>query len=240
VHAREHQEALLIQRALLPPSLPSTSRFDIVGAWQPALGFGGDCYDAFVFAPDRIGLSIADVAGKGLPAALIMSSLQAAVRAFALESTPPSTVCASVNRLLCAQMIAGRFATFCYLKLDASSGALTYANAGHNPPLLVKSSGDVVRLDVGGMVMGVFPDTQFAEGAVAIDSGDRLVLYTDGITEARSADGEEYGEQRLGSAVVRHRHLDAAALHTAVMTEVTSFASNGFEDDATLLAVAIV
>ena len=239
VHAREHQEALLIQRALLPSSLPSTARFDVVGAWQPAQGVGGDCYDAFVFDADRIGLSIADVAGKGLPAALIMSSLQAAVRAFALESTPPSVVCASVNRLLCAQMIAGRFATFCYLKLDVARGTVSYANAGHNPPLLIKANGDVVRLMAGGMVMGVFADAQFMEGAATIASGDCLVLYTDGITEARNDAGEEYGEERLGAAAVRHRKLSAADLHGTLMSDVATFASNGFEDDATLLIVAI-
>jgi sigma-B regulation protein RsbU (phosphoserine phosphatase) len=239
VHAREHQEALLIQRALLPPALPSTTHFDIVGAWQPALGFGGDCYDAFIFSTDHIGLSIADVAGKGLPAALIMSSLQAAVRAFALESTPPPVVCASVNRLLCAQMIAGRFATFCYLKLDVSSGTLSYANAGHNPPLLVRGDGQVVPLRAGGMVMGVFADAEFMGGSAALASGDRLVLYTDGITEARNPAGDEYGEDRLADAVVRHRALSAADGHAAVMADVKAFASNGFDDDATLLMVAI-
>jgi sigma-B regulation protein RsbU (phosphoserine phosphatase) len=239
VHARAHHEALLIQRALLPSSLPSTEHVDIVGEWQPAQGFGGDCYDAFVFTPDRVGLSIADVAGKGLPAALIMSSLQAAVRAFALEATSPATVCASVNRLLCAQMIAGRFATFCYLRLDVSRGTLSYANAGHNPPLLVRADGEIVRLLAGGMVMGVFPDAAFVEGMASIARGDRLVLYTDGITEARGASGEEYGEERLGDAVRRQRHLDAAEIHAAVMNDVKTFASAGFEDDATLLVVAV-
>jgi sigma-B regulation protein RsbU (phosphoserine phosphatase) len=238
VHAREHQEALLIQRALLPASLPSTARFDVVGAWQPAQGFGGDCYDAFVFASDRIGLSIADVAGKGLPAALIMSSLQAAVRAFAGERTPPSVVCASVNRLLCAQMIAGRFATFVYLKLDLAHGTVSYANAGHNPPLLVKNSGEVIHLSAGGMVMGVFLDAEFMEGSATIASGDRLVLYTDGITEARNSAGEEYGEDRLAAAAVRDRGAGADQLHAGVMADVKAFAAQ-FEDDATLLIVAI-
>ena len=238
-HAREHQEALLIQRALMPASLPSTERFEIVGAWQPALGFGGDCYDAFVFAPDRVSLSIADVAGKGLPAALIMSSLQAAVRAFAVESAPPAVVCASVNRLLCAQMIAGRFATFCYLRLDATRGIVSYANAGHNPPLLVRVGGEIVRLHAGGMVMGVFADAEFVDGSADIGAGDRLVLFTDGITEARNGAGEEYTEERLGDALVRHRHLEAADVHAAVMAEVKAFASDGFEDDATLLVVAV-
>ena len=238
-HAREHQDALMIQRALLPAALPSTACFDIVGAWRPAQGFGGDCYDAVVFAPDRVGLTIADVAGKGLPAALIMSSLQAAFRAFAVESGAPAAICASVNRLLCAQMIAGRFATCCYLRLDTSRGTLAYTNAGHNAPLLVHAGGAIERLDIGGIVMGVFADAEYREGSASVASGDRLVLYTDGITEARNDDGEEYGEARLEAALLRYRQHDAAALHAAVMGEVTTFAANGFEDDATLLVVGV-
>ena len=100
-HSREQKDARLIQRALMPATLPVNARFEVVGAWQPAGTLGGDCYDAFVFGPESIGLSIADVAGKGLPAALLMSSLQAAVRAFARDASPPDALCASVNRLLC-------------------------------------------------------------------------------------------------------------------------------------------
>ena len=239
-HAREQHDALLIQRALMPSTLPITSRFEVVGAWQPAGTLGGDCYDAFTFSPDVIGLSIADVAGKGLPAALLMSSLQAALRAFANEASPPHSVCASVNRLLCGQMIAGRFVTMAYLRLDAARGTLVYANAGHNPLLLVRESGLVETLRSSGTVLGVFPDAEYVGAQVALRSGDRLLLYTDGITEARDDAGEEFGESRLTAALVRHRHLGASDLHRAVMEEVTRFAISGFEDDATLLAVAVL
>ena len=238
--AREQHDALLIQRALMPPALPSTQRFEVVGAWQPAGTLGGDCYDAFTFSPEVIGLSIADVAGKGLPAALLMSSLQAALRAFASEASPPATVCASVNRLLCGQMIAGRFVTMVYLRLDAARGKLVYANAGHNPPLLARVDGHVETLGSSGTVLGVFADAEYVSGETALRSGDRLLLYTDGITEARDKAGEEFGEERLQAALVRHRHLPASDLHQAVMGEVTRFAAAGFEDDATLLAVAVI
>jgi phosphoserine phosphatase RsbU/P len=238
-HASEQQDALRIQRALMPSALPVTEWFEVVGAWQPAGTLGGDCYDAFTFAPDVIGLSIADIAGKGLPAALLMSSLQAAVRAFALDASPPQAVCASVNRLLCGQMIAGRFATLVYMRLDGRRGELTYANAGHNPPLLARADGTVEALRSSGTVLGVFPDAEYGGASLALHSGDRLLLYTDGITEARNADGDEFGEQRLSDALARHRHLAGAALHAAVAEEVRQFASAGFEDDATLLAVAV-
>jgi phosphoserine phosphatase RsbU/P len=239
IHQREERDALLIQRALLPASLPSNDVFQIAGNWQPASGVGGDCYDATLFTPTTLGLSIADVAGKGLPAALLMSSLQAAVRAFALESTPPHAICASVNRLLCGQMIAGRFATMCVLRLDRARGAISYANAGHNPPLVARSDGSVERLTAGGTVLGVFPDATFADADVPLRSGDRVLLFTDGITEARDGADEEYGEPRLTDALLRHRHQDASTLHAALLDEVTRFTGRGFQDDATLLVVAV-
>ena len=238
-HALEQRDAFLIQRALMPATLPVTERFEVVGAWQPAGMLGGDTYDAFTFAPDVIGLSIADIAGKGLPAALLMSSLQAAVRAFALDASPPQTVCSSVNRLLCGQMIAGRFATLVYLRLDASRGEITYANAGHNPPLLARADGRVEALRSSGTVVGVFPDAEYREVSLPLRRDDRLLLYTDGITEARNGDGEEYGEERLAAALATHRHATGAALHAAIMDDVRRFAAGGFEDDATLLVVAV-
>ena len=239
-HQREERDALLIQRALLPASLPGNDVFEVAGSWQPAMGFGGDCYDASLFAPTTLALSIADVAGKGLPASLLMSSLQAAVRAFAGESTPPSSICASVNRLLCGQMISGRFATMCVMRLDRARGTMSYANAGHNPPLLARPDGSLVRLTSGGTVLGVFPDATFAGGEVEIEAGDRLVLFTDGITEALNAADEEYGEERLVAALIADRHLDAAPLHQRLWDHVTAFTAGcGFQDDATLLVVAV-
>ena len=238
-HAREQRDALLIQQTLMPATLPATEHFDVVGAWRPAGTLGGDTYDAFLFSPDVIGLSIADIAGKGLPAALLMSSLQAAVRAFAHDSSPPQSVCASVNRLLCGQMIAGRFATHVYMRLDARRGELAYANAGHNPPLLVRAGGHIDALGSSGTVLGVFPETEYRGAVVPLERGDRLLLYTDGVTESRNRAGEEYGEERLAAALSRNRHLPAAELHRAVLDEVTQFAVDGFEDDTTLLAVAV-
>jgi sigma-B regulation protein RsbU (phosphoserine phosphatase) len=168
-----------------------------------------------------------------------MSSLQAAMRAFADQVSPPPAVCGSVNRLLCAQMISGRFVTMAYLRLHAARGVLTYANAGHNPPLLARSNGQVETLHASGTVLGVFSDAEYTGREVALHHGDRLLLYTDGVTEARNRDEEEFGEQRLSAALARHRHLPAAELHTAVMSEVTQFATAGFQDDTTLIAVAI-
>jgi sigma-B regulation protein RsbU (phosphoserine phosphatase) len=236
---REQHEARLIQRGLLPATFPSTPSFRIAGAWQPASGFGGDCYDVLTFGADTLGLSIADVAGKGLPAALLMSNLQAAVRAFAQDEARPRAICASVNRLLCLNMTSGRFVTFCYVRLDGARRAIAYANAGHNPPLLARADGRVEKLSTGGTVLGVFQDTSYEEAELPLLSGDRLLLYTDGITEARDAAGEEFGDDRLAALLVELRALDAAALHAAIMDRVTSFASEVFQDDATLIVVEI-
>lgn len=235
---REIEDAQLIQRGLLPSSIPDVPGIDLAVAWQPVSGVGGDCFDTLPFARS-LGISIADVAGKGLPAALLMSNLQAAVRAFANESAAPGSVCSSVNRLLCRNMASGRFVTFCYTRIDPAAGKLTYANAGHNPPLLVRADGSVERLSEGGLVLGLFPDIAYGQADVRLRSGDRLILYTDGITELRNADGEEYGEERLAARSVEWRTASANDLKEALLADVSAFGGGKFDDDATLIVVVI-
>ena len=235
---RELEDAKLIQRGLLPTSVPQVSGIETAVAWQPANDVGGDCFDTLTFS-SSLGISIADIAGKGLPAALLMSNLQAAVRAFAQEAARPSSICTSVNRLLCRNMASGRFATFCYARIEPSARRITYSNAGHNPPLLIRSNGTVVELREGGMVLGVFPDTAYEQAEVPLAAADRLVFYTDGITEARNQDGDEYGEERLTAAAVEARKLAPEAMKDALLGAVNSFTGGRFEDDATLIVVGI-
>jgi sigma-B regulation protein RsbU (phosphoserine phosphatase) len=236
---REFEEARLIQRGLLPTAMPQTSAVQLASSWQPANGVGGDCFDALTFPGGAVGLVIADVAGKGVPAALLMSNLQAAVRAFAQDGTAPSAVTASVNRLLCRNMASGRFVTFCYVRLDVATGRLTFANAGHNPPLLVHADGRIDTLAPGGTVLGVFAESTYEQGAFPIARGDRLVLYTDGITEGRNAAGDEFGEERLAGAAMAHRALGADDMLAAILKDVESFNGGTYEDDATLIVAAI-
>ena len=241
-HEREQDEARLIQRALLPTVLPELDGVRIAAMWNPASGFGGDCYDVISFRTagnDRIGLSIADVAGKGLPAALLMSNLQAAVRAFASDDATPQQVATSVNRLLCRNIAVGKFVTFCYLLLDRGQHRLTFANAGHNPPLLVRTDGTVETLSSGGMVLGVMPDTTYDQREVPIRAGDRLILYTDGISEAEAPDGTDYGDARLSRVASANRALPPQELLDALFADVSGFAAGRFRDDATLIVVAI-
>jgi sigma-B regulation protein RsbU (phosphoserine phosphatase) len=236
---REFEEARLIQRGLLPTSMPRTAGLTLASSWQPANGVGGDCFDVLPFGPGSVGVSIADVAGKGVPAALLMSNLQAAVRAFAQDGASPSSVCASVNRLLCRNMASGRFVTFCYARIDVATGRLTYANAGHNPPLLVRADGSIEKLSPGGTVLGVFTESTYDQGEFPLYAGDRLVFYTDGITEGRNREGEEYGEDRLAAVAQRYRAADADAMLAAVLQDVESFNGDKYEDDATLIVAAL-
>jgi phosphoserine phosphatase RsbU/P len=235
---RELEDARLIQRGLLPTSVPPVAGLDVAVAWQPANGVGGDCFDTLAFS-SALGVSIADIAGKGLPAALLMSNLQAAVRAFAQESSPPSSVCSSVNRLLCRNMASGRFATFCYARIDPASRRIVYSNAGHNRPMLIRADATVAQLSEGGMVLGVFPETAYEQAELPLASGDRLVFYTDGITEARNVDGDEYGEERLTAAALALRTQSPEAMKDALLAEVNTFTGGRFDDDATLIVVAI-
>ena len=238
-HQREFEDARLIQRGLLPAAMPQTSGVQLASSWQPANGVGGDCFDALVFAAGGVGLTIADVAGKGVPAALLMSNLQAAVRAFAQEGAAPGSVCTSVNRLLCRNMASGRFVTFCYVRIDTTARRLTYANAGHNPPLLVRGNGSVDLLSPGGTVLGVFAESSYEQGEFAIAAGDRLILYTDGITEGRNPAGDEFGEERLAETASRHRGLPAEEMLAAMLGEIEAFNAGVYEDDATLIVAAL-
>jgi sigma-B regulation protein RsbU (phosphoserine phosphatase) len=235
---RELEDARLIQRGLLPTSVPQVPGTEIAVAWQPASGVGGDCFDTLAFG-NALGISIADIAGKGLPAALLMSNLQAAVRAFAQESAPPSSICSSVNRLLCRNMASGRFATFVYARIDPGARRIAYSNAGHNPPILIHADGRVAQLSQGGMVLGIFPDNAYEQAELPIAAGDRLVFYTDGITEARSSAGEEYGEERLIDAALGLRTFSPEAMKDALLAGVNAFTAGRFDDDATLIVVAI-
>jgi phosphoserine phosphatase RsbU/P len=235
---RELEDARLIQRGLLPTVVPRVGGIDLAVAWQPANGVGGDCFDTLTFARS-VGISIADIAGKGLPAALLMSNLQAAVRAFAQEAVAPSSVCASVNRLLCRNMASGRFATFCFARIEPDAGRVIYSNAGHNPPLLVRADGTTATLSDGGMVLGIFPDNAYEQRTVAVSPGDRIIFYTDGITEARSAEGEEYGEERLETAALASRTQPVEVMKEALMADVNGFTDGTFEDDATLIVVGL-
>jgi len=235
---RDLAEALKIQRRLLPQQIPQIEGWEIAASWQPAAGVGGDCFDAIRFSDSRLALSIADVVGKGIPAALLMSNLQAAVRAFASEAVEPHALCQQVNRILCGNIAEGRFISCFYCVLDAASGVLTYSNAGHYLPAVVRIGGTIERLGAGGPVLGVIAGAEYEQAQVALAPGDRVVLFTDGLTEARNEAGEEFGETRLLEAALRHRACSAPALQARLTAAVGAFTGGALQDDATLIVLA--
>ena len=235
---RELAEALKIQQRLLPQQVPQIDGWELAVSWQPASGVGGDCFDTIRFGDTRLAISIADVVGKGIPAALLMSNLQAAVRAFASDVVEPRELCHLVNRILCGNIAEGRFISFFYALLDATTGSLMYTNAGHYLPMLVRADGGTERLGIGGPVLGVIADAHYEQGQVALAGGDRLVLFTDGLTEARNADDEEFGEQRLLDLLIEHRGCSAPAIEARLADAVAAFTGGRLQDDATLMVLA--
>jgi len=237
---RDMADAREIQQGMLPRRLPNLPGFEMAAAYRPASALAGDYYDVLPLGEGRALVCIGDVAGKGMPAALVMSNLQAAVKSYAGEQVTPTELCRNVNRILCANCEPGRYVTFFCGVLDAVNKTFTYVNAGHNPPIVARPNGSVLRLADGGPVLGEFKDWSAAQGQVNLTPGDRLAFYTDGITEATDGAGDEYGETRLAEQLARHRSSPAGELHTHLLAEAVRFAEGTFTDDATLLVIAAV
>jgi phosphoserine phosphatase RsbU/P len=239
IEAMEREDAHEIERRLLPEEIPQIEGCEIACAWQPASSVGGDYFDVLKFSETRAGLCIADVMGKGVPAALLMSNLQAAVRATGTENVQPSELGEKLNRIARVNLSSGKFITFFYGLLDSSSRRLDYTNAGHNPPILLRRDGSHVRLEHGGTALGVVAEVRYEQGSMELQSGDRLVLFTDGVTEAESPLDEEFGEERLHSLLKKSRSMSATDLQTAIINAVNDFSGGTLRDDATLIVVAV-
>ena len=235
---REWREAQAIHRGLLPAVLPDVPGCRLAWRWEPASGFGGDYYDALPLGPGRLAVCIADVCGKGLPAALLVSSLQATVRAFADGDAAPHEAVTRINRALCRQGAHGRFVTLFVAVLDTREGVIRYCNAGHNPPILVSANGTVSRLEAGGAVVGVFDAASYTGGRTVVGTGDRLLLFTDGLVEAGLSSEREFGDDHLVDTLVRHRALGANEILERVFCDVHQWAGRRLDDDATALALA--
>ena len=234
----DFQKAREIQEGLLPKHISQIRGYQVSGAWQPALTVGGDYYDVLPFGETTLGIAIADVVGKGVSAALLMANLQAAVRAFAADARDPAEVSEKINAVMCSNIATGKFITFFYCLLDAAQRRLTYCNAGHNAPILIRGE-YTARLEEGGALLGIFLDWKFEQRTVDLLSGDRILLFTDGITEAENLQGEEFGEERLIGAMRRFRALPADELQGRILSAVNDFCAGNFRDDATLLVIAV-
>jgi serine phosphatase RsbU (regulator of sigma subunit) len=228
--AREVQARLLCRRA------PSLETLEYGGCYLPARGVGGDYYDFIHLGLGRIGLALGDVSGKGVPAALMMASLQAIFRSHTATGTNDlARLLRSVNRLFCECTGANHFASLFLGEYDDATRRLRYANCGQTPPLVVHRDFSVDRLQSTATVLSMFPDWDCSVREVALVPGDTLLFFTDGVTEAMNESGEEFGEIRLLNALRISRHLALAALVHEIAGAVRSFSGNHLKDDVTLL-----
>ena len=238
IQEEELQRAREIQESLLPKEIPQLPGFEVASAWQPARAVGGDYFDVLKLGENRLAICIADVSGKGVPAALLMANVQASLRASVRDLDSPARVCSIINGMLCESIAADKFVTFFCGVLDAASSTFRYCNAGHPYPILV-SSGAVRTLDQGGAVLGVLPDWTYEDSSVDLISGDRLLLFTDGITEAEGPQGEEFGMEKVAAFAKAHAANSAARINQQLLVQVSDFCGAQFRDDATLLVLAV-
>jgi len=228
-----------LRLSLLPRRMPVLEGAELAVAWRPAGAVSGDYFDVIRFDESRAALCVGDVMGKGMPAALVMSNLQALVRGLAGAEQSPRRMCEQLNRAVCGNLSEGRYITFFYGLFETASRRFAYANAGHNPPLLARRDGRTARLSEGGMVLGLFPECLYEHGEVRLSVGDRLLCFTDGLTEAANDAGELFGEERLLRLLVEHRRQSASELRQTILGAVVNFSGGSFEDDVTLVTLAI-
>lgn len=240
-HQRLEQELYLareIQQRFQPTAPPIVSGYDLLGISFPCLTVGGDYYDFIARDDGRMVIALGDVSGKGTGAALLMSSLHAAIHAQAASNRSLAETIAAVNRYLAENIPANRFVTLFYAELDPASGGLAFLNAGHNPPLIVHTAGTIEHLAAGGMPLGIAADTTFREGRTQLQPGDALVVYSDGVTETNNPRGEEFGVERLYKTIQRNLERSAAGLRDRIEAELTKFAEGTpAADDITLVIV---
>lgn len=234
----ELAQASEIQSMLLPTSAPVFPGYDLAGHNLPCRTVGGDYFDFVPYEDGRLALVVGDVSGKGLPAALLMSSLQARVQMLSETGPDPASAVTLLNRNLAERCPAGKFVTFFYALLDPATGGLTYSNAGHNYPLLLRANGTVEELSGGGIVLGLFPNIRYELRETKLEPGDTLALYSDGVTEACSPDGEEFGEEGLTKFLQERASESCGHLVASLIEYLRTWHGNiSFNDDFTIVLV---
>lgn len=231
--------AAAIQARQRPAAWPTMSNWELSGFSSSCREIGGDYYDCFERGKDtRVILALGDVAGKGAGAALLMSSLHAAVRAHSRAGTSVSKLMPEINQYIYESTPPEKFVTLFYAELDPSSGSLQYSNAGHPPPLVAHCSGEVARLEAGGIPIGIFPDASYGQGEVTLEPGDVLLLYSDGVSESLNEQEEEFGERRLIDTVRQIPEFPASGLRDRIKETLARFVGAAEpSDDAALVVV---
>ncbi len=235
----ESIEARRIQESLLPSTLPDLPGLDIAATWIPAREVSGDGYDVLGLDDGGVIALVADVAGKGMPAALLMSNLQAAIRSAAVQTTDPAELAARVRHVVTPNLTGGRFVTFCLLSVDATRTTLSWANLGHEPPILVRADDTVVHLSATGpAVARLLSGLPVSADHVQVSPGDRLVTWTDGVSEALDADGRPFGRDRVERVITGGPH-SAAAMVESITDAVRQHTGGTFQDDVTVMAIVV-
>lgn len=239
--ARDLAVARNIQRSLLPDAPPVVPGYDIAVVNNMCYEVGGDYYDFLHLGPQTLLVVVADVEGKGVSSALVMSNLQATLRALVMHLHSLEVLASSLNEMIFNDTKSEKFLSIFLGLVDIRRGGLHYINAGHVAPILVKgATGEYKLLDEGGTVIGLFPTAEYNRGAAKLEAGDIMVCCTDGILEANNTEDEEYGTERLAEAIARHRTKSAQAIVEAVMDEVNAFSVGGINiDDKVLMVVKV-
>jgi sigma-B regulation protein RsbU (phosphoserine phosphatase) len=237
---RELEIAREVQQRLFPQSGPKVEGLDYAGKCRPASSVGGDYYDFVSMCDGRLGIAIGDISGKGVPAALLMASLQASLRGLAISNPPAlSTLMGNLNRLIYEASPSNRYATFFFGVYDPRSREFQYVNGGHNPPMIFRDT-EVLRLEDGGPVVGLFGPAQYSQSSIRLERGDTLVLFTDGVSEAMNDADEEFDEARLIDAVRSGARMNANHLIDHIIGACDDFAAGAPQhDDMTLVVVRV-
>lgn len=237
---RELDVARKMQQAILPTQFPECPEYQIFGNMEPARSVGGDFFDVMHLENGRIGLAIADVSDKGIPAALFMMSTRTLLKGAAIGRREPGQVLGEVNNLLNEDNKAAMFVTTCYAVYDPAAGTFSYANGGHNPPLVVHADGTSELLPLtGGIALGLVPDLEYQQDSVTLSPGDTVVLYTDGVTEAMNGEREEFGIERLRETFAGARPQGSREASQAIFRAVNAFAGDSPQsDDITCLILS--
>src|SRR5580765_3677684 len=235
---REQQVASEIQQRFLPAAAPQLEGWELQGISFPCYEIGGDYYDFIRLEDGKLVVALGDVSGKGTAAALLMSSLHAAIHAHAETHDSIVETISAVNRYLVESIPANRFVTLFYGELDPKTGSLTFLNAGHNPPLIVHAGGTMEQLAAGGLPLGIMEGAEFREGQTQLRAGDVLVIYSDGVSEAVNPSGEEFGPTRLYEVVARNLDATAGGIRDRIESALTKFCQGTpAADDITLVIV---
>jgi sigma-B regulation protein RsbU (phosphoserine phosphatase) len=240
---REIEIAREVQQRLFPQNIPQIAGVSLAGMCRPASEVGGDYYDLIELEGGHLGFAIGDVSGKGISAALIMASLRASLRGLIIDAPGDlAKMMQKVNRLVYEASSSSRYATFFFATYNPETRELRYVNAGHNPPILAKQvSGEFRRLEACGPVVGLLPFVDYEEQSMILEPGDLLIAYTDGISEAMTADDEEWGEDRMLDATPRYPSALASEVMEKVFRAADEFTAGAEQhDDMTLLVMKLI